>query len=130
MAWPPRASTTRIAASAGTKADQRPATATIGIATARWRHPLALKAIPSGLRPGHDAWQPRRAAHVVLKQTSFESLKVARSSGPFSLDTGGGPRLPMPAGTVRLRHPEASNNVTPSMNDHTDTTIFPNWPLP
>ena len=50
-------------------------TRTSATAIARWRHPLGSKAIPPGPRPCHDAWHPGRAAHVVLKQTTFASLE-------------------------------------------------------
>ena len=47
--------------------------ATIGIATATWRHRLASRGISRGPRRCRDAGHPGRAAHVVLKQTSFKT---------------------------------------------------------
>src|SRR6476661_11271399 len=51
-------------------------TRTSGIATATWRDRLALKGISRGPRKCRDAGHPGRAAHVVLKQTRYESLKT------------------------------------------------------
>ncbi len=44
--------------------------------TATWRERLASKDISRGPMRCRDGGHPGRAAHVVLKQTSFESLKT------------------------------------------------------
>jgi class 3 adenylate cyclase len=89
---------------------------------------------------GHSGWlfkhtgdgvcaafaSPRSAVDAAVAAQCALQMPVRMGIATGEAELRDGPRLPMPAGTVRLRHPEASSNVTPSMNDHTDTTIFPN----
>jgi hypothetical protein len=56
-------------------------TRTCGTATARWRNRLASRSISRGPRRCHDAGHRGRAARCVLKQTTYESLKIQSQLG-------------------------------------------------